>query len=442
MPDRRSLALVASGVAALALPASAGAATETRAAATGRIVVTWAGDPALGCAEAGVCDVRGGVVAATGAARAAPGFDLDVRREPVRVVRGPAEDPAGVCSDPTGRPGESSFQLVPRPGHLELAVLTTDEGEGLSSGRCAGPRAADLTGALPRLPGARVRPLGTTRLDFTGSRPFTAGAFRGTVVSTVVVTVRRRRVADPAGRRPPSGGRERRPRLVARPFAVLEAAYRVESLHGGLGVALGAPAAPGCRLLDACGLGGSVALAVLPAARPPELRITAETPVARRPPSAAEALAAVGAGRLPVVAGTAREDGLRGTVTAEVTRGGAVACRDRAPAALPPLAAFQTTDDEVTLALGSPDYVATADALRTRCPGPGSRALVGESSLAAGRIPVADLAAEAAEVRLTPPPARPGTLPARLSGELVVRLRRTWARVRVERRRVPAGDGT
>ncbi len=453
---RTLLALALATPALLAAPDPARADVETRVRATGTLVVTWQGDPARGCAERGVCDVRGSVTLSfrdrldegwivSGGTDETDELVLTASAPIVRVARGPAGDPAGVCVDGPGTEVQLALEVDPdRPRRLGFDA----DGYGIpiDAGRCAGPRLADLLGALPSAPRPPRR--GDARVDLRGTRTFAGGAFTGTVRSTVVVERRTRRVPpevppEDGSWSPFPEGRARAPRPPEpRRFDLLRATYVAEGLAGSITADLAAPAGPSCRLLDACGLDGRVTLAALPARAP--AAVVHVVAVRRRPPGVgrltpARALALAGRGRLRTTVWRTYEEPLhepRGRAVADVRHGDA-RCADEREVALPELEP-SLGRGTVRFALGGPSFApAPDDVLRTRCPGPGRSELVGPSgAVAAGDLPLRRLAAARTTVRLVAPAARRGPLPARLGGALTFSLRRTSARVR----RVSARD--
>src|SRR3954447_8421617 len=78
---------------------------------SGGMTASWHGEPARGCAEAGVCDVAGSVTLTpqagdssitTSGTRLLDTLSLTVQRPTVRALRGPPEHPAGACLDAAG----------------------------------------------------------------------------------------------------------------------------------------------------------------------------------------------------------------------------------------------------------------------------------------------------------------------------------------------------
>lgn len=436
----RRLLLTALAV-SLAAPAAAGAATvETDVRSTGSLTITWRGDAARGCAEAGACDVAGALTvdlaSDSGRTSSGPGvtsFDgigLQSEGAVVRVLRGPADDPAGACVD---RLEGGLLQLEPQraPGGRTLLALRSASfnGRALSSGRCAGPLPSDLAAGLPSVTVATSR-LRAARfeVDLRGTRPFAAGPYAGEVISSVRVNVEQRispdRSRDRESGPPPPRPRRRRPRQAA-----LQISYRA-TVEGGLTTAFSG--GTGCEALDACGLRGVHEVAALPG-QTVRLAVVAFGPLsALRQRTVAGALAAFSAGRLEGIG-----DGsgpLRGRSTVTVERDGGPRCRDAVPVLdLPPLTLTAGRRGAVRLALGGRDFGETTDILRTRCPGPSRSDVAGRRSLAVSEVPVAALTRRSQVVRLRQvrPPGGAFAIGAR--GEVVVRLELTRARLRIAR---------
>lgn len=418
-------------------PAGARADTETRVTPTGSIIVSWHGDPARGCADHGVCDVRGSVVldpstnqgTSTASARPdgyLPVIDFQLDPAIVRVTRGPEPDPLGSCIDAMG---QASVAFLPdrpvgRGGNVRLAATVGFGDAPLSAGRCAGPTAADLAEVLPslRVPRSSFR-RPRQRLDMTLQRSFGAGPFTVAVDSSVRVSVRRREV-----RRGSSTifGREDRVRVRRR--AVLSLSYTVDMAASPMQTSFSGLPGRGCEVLDACGLTGTstVALAGGQRARV-ELRATGSPALARG--GVRRALAALAAGRMTSES-SGGDDQLRGRIDAEVRREGSPGvCRDGRDIELPPLdlRVGRTTSQ---LTIGSESYGGYGGVLRTRCPGLGSPA---SGPLAAGTLPTRDLGGSRLTVPVALVTGDSWPYAAAPTQSTTLTLRRVAARVRVER---------
>jgi hypothetical protein len=425
-----------SGVVLLLVAPVAQARISMEIRATGALTATWHGDPARGCAEAGVCNVAGSVtlpVEQGDRSSSAEGdqgvLDLmGIGTDPatVRVVRGAPGGPDGVCLDQAG-PSELTFASArPAGGRVRVQVGGFDLpiGGPLSAGRCAGPLASDLAPAFPqtsvRTSALRGRHL---TLDLRGRRPFTAGAFAGEVVSTLVVRAQVTRSRDRSSRRRlPVPVRPRTPRRVA----LLRLRYRATPAADGLTNAFHSADTARCAILDACGLSGTIALTMT---RPADLDIVASVPLARgRRATVGGVLAALRAGRggLFVEPG---EDGPHGHSVTEVTRAGARACHDERALTLPGLRG-EAHGDELRLGLSDAGFSTAGDPLRSRCPGPawsGER----DRALASGTVPLAQLGARRLTVRLAGRSTHDPDFVVTPSGALTLELQRAIRSVRV-----------
>ena len=427
-------------LAGLALvPATAHSAVETRVRATGALTVSWQGDPARGCAEAGVCDLAGSFTTradpeqGSSVSSGPSESHIDVSFEPptVRVLRGPATDPLGACTDGVGG---HAIQLRRSRGRVRLAPEMFGYDEALGSGRCAGPLPDDVAAALPsaRLP---PRALRTGRLlDFRARRPLAAGPFSGEVRSTLRVRVRQRRVADgeegdgewATERLGPS----ERIRWVRRTRLELE--FRVAEVAGSLTTAFRG-ADPGCLAFDACDLDGRIELRPRLGEEPTTLEVVATGPLVARRGQADRALAALRDGRLRLDYASA-EESLPAALSADVGRLDGPRCRDGRDVALPALT-VEETPAGTQLQVGSESYGDSEDVLRTRCPGPTRTDVTGDDDvLATAPFPPAELASERPRMRLTTAPeTAPGPFAFTAADGVEVVLERTAARVSVSR---------
>ena len=431
-------------MAALALVPAARASVEADVETSGALTATWHGDPARGCAEAGVCDVSGVVSlrppigensGSTSSDDVLHLLDIQDDQVTIRVLRGPLGDPAGACLD-----AEGTVELVPRAvsragatTRVKLAGEPFVFGGGLSAGRCAGPLAADLEAALPaaRVPTRALRS-GALTLDYTGVRTFAAGPFSGVVRSTLVMRARVSRKPS----RPLRGVRDRevaipvaaprRPRAVRR--AELSLSYEAAPARGSLRTEYDGGPAPACETLDACGLYGIHELTFT--TRRLELRLSALVPARRgRAPTLAQALAAVHAGRARASLDSSPE-ALPAQASVMVARDGLLACRDTRSTTLPPLVG--EADGGLELTLGARQYGESEDPLRTRCPGP-ARDADRDGPLAAGRLARSQIGAAHATVRLDARPAADAGFHIQAHGSLTLKLVRTGASVRALR---------
>lgn len=328
----------------------------------------------------------------------------------------------GGVSFETDDPGRGPLDVTLGGGHFE--------GSSLSAGRCAGPTAADLAAALPkvRLDLRRLRKGGRT-LGLGTRRTFAAGAFTVALDSTVQVRLGRARVTrrDSESVRPSDAGRRR-----SRRVGLVTLRYALERVEGALVTEFRGLPGLQCAPLDACGLAGTNRIALPADGGTLRLRATTRLPRGGRRPGVARVLRDLRRGRLRPFGGTALGRGA--TVTAVVTRDGAEACRDERLTPPPSLDVQPVGKDlQVTLAPGGAGGV-PADLARTRCPGPGLRRPEGRPSLATGRLRAADLAAP--EVRLVLRPRASfteGPYAAAPGGQIALTLRRVAVRTRTMR---------
>ena len=419
-------------LAALAVAASAAdpAAADVRyeERVTGGVVVTWAGDRARGCAEVGLCDVTGSVVARSSGASSGessgPGDEESVLGslylQPVeavaRVLRGPPDAPAGVCTDLVTTELEAELERGPGgSARVLLAPLGLPEPVPLA-GRCAGPLASDLGDVLLSAT-VELRRLvdGFARMDLSGTQRFVSGPFSGEVRSTIVIERRSRRVPSASrrdGLRPILGRRRR--------MALLRMTYDVAPPAGTLLTDWAGAAEPFCHALDACGLSGSHVLRVGPGRGRGRLELFAMVPASRLP-RGASAVEALRSGRVRPESISLSVDADATTVGTAARAGGPV-CRDAVAAGMRFAAGVRRRALVIGLGPESrPD--AEPDPLRTRCPGPGAADLPGRM-LAGGAIPLRRLGARRLTVALRPRGAAlPGAFTITRRGELTLRLR-------------------
>jgi hypothetical protein len=379
---------------AVAMPAPAGAASWTSymvdVSAHGSIVVSWRGDPARGCAAAGMCDERGSFTLRP---------NLDGQMELIRdggrwesfgstslsggdesvVVRArhdePGRDPT-LCIEPLHAPLTVAVAPAAR-GLSRVGVGTSFDGP-ISAGRCAGPTEGDVVQALPTGPIDVGRAHWTpVALRLAGHRTFDAGPLAGEVAYDVALRVAHLRLRHPL--RDGGGGSE--------PPATVEIAYRVERLTAQTTADFAGLPELGCDLLDACGTTGIATRRVDFAGG--DASLTADPAHGRAPGSRAAILRAFRAGRMPVFGGVSPPDGVRGTATVEELRaGGAGGCRDTAPG---PAIGIDLLPGRAAVQLQPSASVGRPDPLRARCPGPTRGDVLGERASAAGNIAPGDL---------------------------------------------------
>jgi hypothetical protein len=261
----RSLALVAAVAAALLTAPGAQAAESfetVELGAKGSLRVVWHGDPAAGCAAAGMCAYYGSTTY-----HLARRADIDVDRFDGEVdvagfiaARGRSEAvvrrvlPGGgtaVCRDGAQ---EEGFTLDMPHAYRDRYTLTfgTDiTPSPLVSGSCAGPRLPDIEGSLPTRT-MRLRDLKRkgARHDLSGRFRFRAGPVSGEVISTLVLTTRRVTKQNFGGGGPGSHTERTRPAV----FADLE--FAVADAHGFVNADFHALDTPICERFDACDASG------------------------------------------------------------------------------------------------------------------------------------------------------------------------------------------
>jgi hypothetical protein len=371
---------------------------------TGALTISWHGDPARGCAQAGLCGYRGSIDAhpdsgsfdiAVKGRRVFESFGfLDLFESP--IVRVKREESGGADAECVDSSPDDSIEVNATNAGADRTRLGLASEE-LSSGRCAGPRMSALLARLPR----HTRSLGHLirkggLVDFSGEVPFKAGRFSGTLRSTlrlrfspasrnVLVTI------PPRPTRPPH--RRRLVRVVH-----LSATYRVSSFTGSLATSFGALADPPCEDRDSCGLAGTATWAL--SATHGTLRIDADARARRSDHGIRGALAAVRR-RGAYVFGDADLSRNLGTTTVDLSRPNGVSCHDTASAAPPGLAAYNSSARRFTFELGGEDsYPTSVDLIRTGCPGPRDSDALGSRPLASGSVPLTRLGRHAFTVDL------------------------------------------
>jgi hypothetical protein len=364
---RRGVAgmLAVAAVFLVAIPARAVAA-ERSFTTSGSITYTWQGDPARGCAAAGLCGVQGALIlqSAGGSSSTSggpPGGGIDVPLETlgatVRVSDGPGN---GDCIDSAGLPG-GDLSIVRGAGGREVAHVRA----GPSSGRCAGPRAQDLAALV--LPVARSGGK-LPRYDLHTTQSFAAGPFTGKIVSTIVV----RSIPNSPG----SGSVGTGPVQVAPPAhkVLLEQVilrYRLASLPSALDVAFAGETDPFCETLDSCGASGTLAFALPGLGQ--SFEVAASRQVSRRV-DARQALADFRRGRLHSGGGAvAPQAGAGGIadVTETYAGSGGLRCQSASQSPAQPQLLVEPGSARmgvaVTVLLNNQ---IGSDLLRTYCPGP------------------------------------------------------------------------
>jgi hypothetical protein len=389
--------LLASAAFAAAVPAAPAAAqSRVHFAFSGSVTLSWHGDPARGCAAAGLCDYAGSVTMGPPASSdvqfsdgVVAGFGsggLSDTALAVRVVREAPGGAGGSCVD--ALPGEPVEFVPDRVASTRYALRLAAD---LSAGRCAGPLPGELITAVgaPEFDLAKLGASGVTVR--WPSRSLAAGPFSGDVTSSLAARVTR---ARPVRRRPPPAAQ---PSLAQRLrthrvwTTTGSWAYRVRSVSGTAGARV--EGAGDCVLLDSCGVAGTLDYRL--AATTGQLVISANrlaaTPPRRTRTGAVDlgALSLYGFGELGTTTGT---------LTASLTRPGETPCADADPLPVPDLSARRVDARRLAITFGDDSGT---DLLRSRCPGPSQADVFGAGSIARATIPLRDLGRPRLRVTLT-----------------------------------------
>lgn len=359
--------------------------TNVPVCATGRLTVTFAGDPAAGCVAYGLCGYAGtatwqpqdvGDLAVStfeqrGRRTIAATMILGGPGSPVlsAVQRSQATGITTACSDQS-EAGDGFFSLPVSGKRVTIGLRHADEP--LLGTRCAGPLDSDVAAALPSRTVSLNEVLhGGATIDLTAGGRFAAHGLAGTVRSTIVLVLGRpRRSSGSGGSSPPPG--VKRSRLVV-------VTYRVTHLGGSAIAAVRSSAITAvCGPFDACGLEGAIDVAPTTTSGG-SVSLIATAPL-RRPKRDLLAALGVASGGNPagISVQGAGEASVRGEVIADLTQGGS-ACRDQAGLRH---AGIQLRRRAGRLQISASPAVSQAgDPLRTRCPGPelGSHQLTGAS---------------------------------------------------------------
>ncbi|HZU40165.1 MAG TPA: hypothetical protein VE992_03900 [Solirubrobacteraceae bacterium] len=370
----RKTARVGLLIAALAVLSPAPAVADEALWPQGAITYSWHGDPARGCAQVGVCGVQGALVLR-------PDDEVDLSGGTLELI----DTPATIRVRRTD-PG-SSGDCIDSPGDVPLIALTAGRhgavraslGGVASSGRCAGPTAADL--APLALTGTRTRGRHAS-FDLRSSLPFTAGPYSGTLTSTLVL-----KPYHPQSLGGFFGGSSTCCSAGGpRPHSVLveqvDLRYRVALPASAVTVSFAGQSGPFCAVLDACGAVGTLRLGL--SATRGTLDIMATRRVASRLPRR-RLLAELRAGRLVLEGGLGPSLAQNEVLSETLTRPGAQDCSDTQ--ALPGAVLLNAgpllvpiAGPRVPFALstaGGPESGAGIDVLRTHCAGPSASDVFG-----------------------------------------------------------------
>jgi hypothetical protein len=373
---------------------------------TGGVTIGWHGDPARGCAAAGLCGYHGFLslrpgdsdfeLLVNGRGRPIDGAaTLDLFNSPpeVRVKRTEPGGDEGGCVDtsPTDLIGVSESRAGGR--RVRLGLFTE---EPPSTGRCAGPRLPDLLARLPRHTRSVSQLIhGGAVVDFSGSVPYAQGRFSGTVRSNLRLSFGKPQTDVASQDVGPPRRPHRRRRLVR--VAHVHALYRVSAFTGTFAAQFAGLAEPGCADFDACGVTGSAAWQVSGSAGTFSFDGYA---LARRTDHGVRgALAALGRRNAFVIADSHLGRDV-GTTSADVSRPGGERCRDTAHVAWSGVVA-SNEGSRLVFQLGGDEFSPPPPGvLRTGCPGPRDVDVNGFDPAGTGSVPLAALARRSFGVRM------------------------------------------
>ncbi len=340
---------------------------EVSIAVKGEASVSFHGDQASGCRRHGLCGYKGEIVL-----RPDPSgviFVSKYRRHhrisesatlfldlgstgmglAAHTTRFANGSEAGLCAD--GAQSAIFPTAQSTDGRLTLALVQS--GDGILSTRCAGPLDGDVAQAAPRatVPVRSLMRPGRL-IDLSGTHRFAGHGFAGTVTSTIVLRVRSSRRGS--GGSGPIKGKTKRIRFVTEKLQLV-------GLSGGLTASLrGTPNTEVCRLLDSCGLSGTLSWSPMPVQANGELTATGLASRPMRDFRAALGLGGPGNPRRISVNGSIEWKDL-GSVIERVTQSGQ--CVDSASLGRGSVLLIVRRKEIATAYYpGSP--------LRTRCPGP------------------------------------------------------------------------
>jgi hypothetical protein len=375
-----------------AAPVAEAAGGPTEYAPKGTLDYVWTGDPARGCAAAGVCGVTGSLqveMDGSGIYGVSPGSLIDLS-DPNSVARVayPSNDGGNTrtCVEP--EPYDMTFALRPRSGPKTEAVPEFELDGGLpSAGDCAGPTAAQMIGL--RLP---ARAIGVRGYDLSGDESFGAGPFEVNVSSTMQALFAPEEAADvESARRAPE------PRRELEAYADVD--YRMTGLHGHFSIPFAGTQPPGCEPVSSCGASGALTMALR--GRDQALSFSGSQIVKHRIGSTA-ALAGLRSGSVPGSDGYGPLT-LTGSVTGTFIAPGVDSCTNTVMGVPDELSSIFAARRDVLSFYAGPGAeppLGLEDPLRTECPGPSSPEMLGNGALATGAIPLAELGARRLQVVL------------------------------------------
>jgi hypothetical protein len=342
---------------------------------TGPLLIAWRGDPAHGCAGAGLCGVTGTLQMHLGGASASSsgGAPQLIANDDGAVARVQTTQPDGsvtTCADLV--PVQFDFGLGRAGGRLAAEISTAfGSGQTPSSGRCAGPTSGDM--AKLALPARRV----ASGYDFSGHSSFTAGPFAVTVISGVRGRITFGSQGGGAGGSDISvvSGTT----VPVKPHsALVERAsftYRVSGFSGVLNTDFAGLTPPQCDALGACGVTGRLVQAF--AAHGSLTFMGAR--IATRRAGRDRALADLRHGDMPL-SDTFAEQAVHESVAETSAQTGGLACAATSSIALAGALASRPRRGSDKLELSDPvDGFGGGplDAFRTPCPGPSAQDILG-----------------------------------------------------------------
>jgi hypothetical protein len=364
---------------------------------TGTATVRFHGSRAAGCGPRGLCAYAGTdtwepkrgtltviVVSVHGRRRTLQMFTPGGGSLAGVVTRRFGGRVAGTCRE-SSVPGFGPLPSLRAVHDGRIALRMPRGGVDVWPSVCAGPLAADLP-PFPSigLPVAQVLS-GSAAATVDRSRPFSRGAFAGTVADHLKITTG---LAEPGlGDQPPATHRRR--------YRTVTLTYQVQRPIGSVEVDWAHPTA-GCRELDACGLHGRESLTLGAPASGLTLQIVAEAPASR---PERDLLAALGLSHQgdPKGVGVVGVFQPRTDVSTTTSGQHGVPCRDRRSVGPMPI-----------VILGSGGRLKATyssafegDSLRTSCPGPA----LGLHALASATIAPGALASHRLTLSLTHPTA-------------------------------------
>ena len=339
---------------------------------TGRVVVTFAGDQATACAAHGLCSYSGtetwkpqgvgdlavttvaqGRHRSTGATLVIGAFNTPSLSSVQRTGVGTS---TAACTDHAEAQG-AFFDL---PVHGERVDIGLDHAElPIFGTRCAGPLTTDVAGAMPHETVSLGRLLrGRLTIDLSGSTPFAAGGFSGTVHSTVALALGRPRRQSGHVTAPPG----------TTPTRFTTVSYGISHLAGEATATVRASSvAAACDPIDACGLRGTIFITPRAGSHGAAF-LTASAPKRRSERDLLTALGLeTGGDTSGISVGGGGDAAMGGALTADLTQDGG-ACTDQI--ALGQTAIVLREHARRLMVSVSPSGSDSADPLRTRCPGP------------------------------------------------------------------------